>query len=142
MWLDWYVQLSDRCSEWYRLQCKSGLFERPIKFQEKDLVNGEVIPFSNIYDKGYWEKMIALRNGRELVLQPAYACSDRQFQRQETIISACVATDHNGNKRAVNVCKRSDYVRCNFMENMCPKRFNTVWTPWSFQATLMFKPVL
>ena len=68
-----------------------------------DLVNGQVLPFTNIYDKGYCAKMIAWKTGKQRVIQPVWASSDRRFGRNETLLTAVVATDCSGNERAVNV---------------------------------------
>ena len=51
---------------------REGYLEEQRLFQEKDkvFVDGQntVIPFLNIYDKGYHAKMTAWQNGRQLVL--------------------------------------------------------------------------
>ena len=118
-------------------------------FAETDLVelnSGtgilEVLPFTNVYDKGYRAKMIAWRCGWQHVLQPEWAESDRRFGQEQTLITASVATDWAGNKRAVNVCKRAWYISWGFTPNMPPKRMNDAWTTWSLQANFMFDPVL
>ena len=62
------------------------------QFQNNDLVNDGVIPFTDIYDNGYRAKMVAWRAGKQRVLQPVWAevtvvsgqmklYSQRQLQR-------------------------------------------------------------
>ncbi len=50
--------------------------EKQQEFQSLDLVKGEIIPFLNIYDKGFWAKLVAYQFGRQLMLQPDWAKSD------------------------------------------------------------------
>ena len=83
-----------------------------------------VIPFLNIYDKGYRAKMAAWQNGRQLVLQPDFKKSDKKFNRSQTILSASVATDHGRNERVVNVSKRAGLISRGFQPNADPIRFN------------------
>ena len=97
-----------------------------------------VIPFLNIYDKGYHAKMAAWQNGRQLVLQPDFKKSDKKFNRSQTISSASVATDRGGNERVVNVSKRAGLIS----RGLDPIHLNKVWTTWAFQANFMFDPVL
>jgi hypothetical protein len=111
-------------------------------FQNNDKVDDEVIPFLNIYDKGYRAKMAGYKNGKQRVLQPDWANSDRRFNRIETISSASVASDRGGNERSVNVSKRAGYINRGFTQNMSPVRFNKAWRTWGFQSNFMFKPVL
>ena len=130
---------------------RSGYLKTQEQFQNEDLVEYEtddgridlrVLPFLNIYDKGYRAKMAALKNGKQQVLQPDWAESDRTFNRYQTIGSASIASDRGGNERSVNVMKRAGYLRRGFQPNMCPIRFNMVWRAWGFQSNFMFVPVL
>ncbi len=41
-------------------------------FQMEDLVDGEVVPFTNVYDKGYRARAVCWRKGKQLVAQPIY----------------------------------------------------------------------
>ena len=121
---------------------KEGYLKRQEHFANNDEVNGAVLPFTNVYDKGYRAKMVAWKTGKQQVLQPVWAESDRRFGRNETLLSASVATDRAGNERAVNVCKRAWYVSRGFTQNMSPKQMNDAWMTWSFQANFMHNPVL
>ena len=55
-------------------------------FQQSDEVNGEVVPFTNIYDKGYRAKHAAWKHGKQRVMQPDFAKSDEQFSRSKHCI--------------------------------------------------------
>eukprot|EP00956_Cyclotella_meneghiniana_P040674 scaffold202164_cov66-Cyclotella_meneghiniana.AAC.2 len=130
---------------------RAGYLQSQQQFQNEDLVETKnddgqidmkVLPFLNIYDKGYRAKMAAFKNGKQLVLQPDWADSDRTFNRYQTIGSASVASDRGGNERSVNVMKRPGYIRRGFQPNMCPIRFNKVWRTWGFQSNFMFVPIL
>jgi len=128
---------------------REGYLERQRLFAEKDFVeiiegsgNCEVLPFTNVYDKGYRAKMVAWKCGKQLVLQPEWAESDKHFSRKQTMLSASVATDRAGNERGVNVSKRSWFVERGLTPNMSPQLINDAWTTWSFQSNFMFDPVL
>jgi len=82
---------------------RAGYMDEQQEFQNKDTVGGEVKPFVNIYDKGYRAKMAAWKAGKQKVLQPDWANSDRRFNRTETLGSASVASDRGGNERSVNI---------------------------------------
>ena len=99
----------------------AGYLNKQASFQKEDLVDRKVIPFLNIYDKGYRAKMVAWRSDRQLVLQPLFRKSDQRFNQSETIRSASVASDRGGNERAVNVSKRSSLVSQGYLTGMCPK---------------------
>lgn len=121
---------------------RAGYLQEQEAFQNNDLVQGRVLPFLNIYDKGYRAKMAAWKNGKQQVLQPDWAESDRHFNRNQTLGSASVASDRGGNERSVNVSKRAGYVSRGLVPNQCPIRFNKAWRTWAFQSNFMFKPVL
>ena len=116
------------------------------QFAEGDLVfiRGVItlLQLMNIYDKGYHAKAVAHRAGKQLVLQPAFAESDKHFNRIQTLLSASVATDRGGNERAVNVAKRSWYVKRGFQPCTEPKQLSDAWLTWSFQSNFMYAPVL
>ena len=63
----------------------SGIFEMQQVFADIDRVNESVIPFLNIFDKGYRVRATAWRNGHQLTLQPHYANSDRKFSGKDTL---------------------------------------------------------
>ena len=125
---------------------REGYLQTQQEFQERDLVeiDGklEVLPFLNVYDKGYRARTVAWKNGNQEVLQPTFAPSDRRFNGRETKLSASIASDRGGNERAVNVSKRSAYISRGFRPNMDSERFDIAWRTWNFKSNFMFKPVL
>ena len=130
---------------------RAGYLQRQQEIQSKDVIqhqmqNGmttmKIIPFLNIYDKGYRAKMAALKHGKQQVLQPDWADSDRRFKTDETIHSTSIASDRGGNERSVNVSKRAGYIQRGFRPKMCPIRFNIAWRSWGFQTNFMFQPHL
>ena len=125
---------------------REGYLQRQQEFQESDLVEidgkVDVLPFLNVYDKGYRARTVAWKTGRQGVLQPTFAPSDRRFNGSETKISASIASDRGGNERAVNVSKRAAYISRGFRPNMDSERFDIAWRTWNFKSNFMFKPVL
>ena len=102
-----------------------------------DLVDAVHIAFTNIFDKGYRVILPAWRAGKQEVIQPIFARSDRKFTGRETIHSASVATDRSGNERAVNRCKLSGFIKRGLQKNGNPKLMDEAWLAWSFQTNFM-----
>ena len=122
-------------------QQETGIFQNQELFaKEFDLVDGKVLPFCNIVDKGYRINLPAWRAGRQTVLQPMFARSDRTFTGLETVVSGSVASDCSG--RAVNRAKQSMILKRGLYKTGCPKHLSNVWLTWSFQSNFMFKSVL
>ena len=125
---------------------RAGYLQEQEVYAKDDLVMVNGVPgyraFLNIYDKGYQAKLVAHRQGEQLVLQPDFAESDRRFNRSQTLRSASVASDRGGNERAVNVAKRSWFLKRGFLKNSSAKRMNNAWMTWSFQSNFMYDPVL
>jgi len=92
--------------------------------QKLDKINDEIIPFTNIYGKGYWAKHVAWKHGKQRVMQPDFAKSDEQLSGANTLHSACVVTDRDGNERDVNVSKRARCISREFMSQMGVICFN------------------
>ena len=120
----------------------TNIFGKQQEFANEDLVNGQYIPFTNIFDKGYRVNLPAFRAGRQHVLQPIFARSDRKFTGRETIHSASIATDRSGNERAVNRCKLAGFIQRGLQQNGDPRMMDDVWLSWSFQSNFMYKSVL
>ena len=120
----------------------TGIFGKQDKFSLTDLVNEKHIPFTNILDKGYRVNLAAWRAGKQQVLQPTFARSDRKFTGRETIISADIAADRSGNERAVNRCKESGFIKRGLHQCSDPITMDNVWLAWSFQTNFMFESVL
>ena len=100
------------------------------------------IKFTSIVDKGYRCVLAAWRAGRQLLLQPAFARSDRKFNSDEVLTSAAVASDRSANERAVNVAKRAGFLSRGVDSAQDVGTVADVWLAWSFQCNFMFKPVL
>ena len=98
--------------------------------------------FLNICDKGYRAKLVAHREGGQLVLQPDFAESDKRFSSSQTLRSASVATDRGGNEQAVNVAKRAWFLKRGFQNHSRKKQMNDAWMTWSFQYNFMYDPIL
>ena len=118
------------------------IFEKQHTFAMNDLVDAVHIAFTNIFDKGYRVILPAWRAGKQEVIQPIFARSDRKFTGRETIHSASVATDRSGNERAVNRCKLSGFIKRGLQKNGNPKLLNNAWLAWSFQTNFMYCSVL
>lgn len=119
---------------------KAGYMEAQKEFQEADLVDGKVVKFHNILDRGYRGNVAAFRKG-QLSLQPPSARSDRRFRGKETIYAGAVARDRSGNERGVRVMKRSGLYERGFKEGMSAKRFCDAFLTWGFRANFMYRPI-
>ena len=68
---------------------RAGYMQEQEVYAKDDLVMVNGVPgyraFLNIYDKGYRAKLVAHRQGEQLVLQPDFAESDRRFNRSQTL---------------------------------------------------------
>jgi hypothetical protein len=129
-------------SKYYNQNCfKGGVFIQLLGWiGVGDLWPGAVS--DSDYNRRYRAKMVAWKCGKQKVMQPEWAESDKRFRRDQTLLSASVATDRGGNERGVNVCKRAWFVSRGFLPNMSPKQLNDAWTTWAYQANFMFNPVL
>jgi hypothetical protein len=101
----------------------AGYMEAQKQFQEADLVDGKVVKFHNILDRGYRGNDAAQRMD-QLSLQPPSAKSDIRFRGTETIYAGTVARDRSGNERGERVMKRSGLYRDGFKAGMSAKRFS------------------
>jgi hypothetical protein len=72
---------------------RAGYLDEQWEFQKIDLIDGKVLPFTNIYDKGYRARAVCWRKGGQLVAQPIYAKSDQRFKGSDTLISASIAVN-------------------------------------------------
>ena len=123
-------------------QEQTNIFKIQEEFAKNDLVDGKLKPFWNMLDKGYRVNVPAWRAGRQMIMQPVFANSDRKFSGRETIHTADVATSRSGNERGVNRTKQSAYIKRGLRQNANPTTMNDVWLAWSFQTNFMYKPVL
>lgn len=56
----------------------AGYLKEQQTYQQYDLVDGELVPFLNIYDKGYRAREVCQRHG-QLIAKPAFSKSDKRF---------------------------------------------------------------
>ena len=119
----------------------AGYLNEQETYQQTDLVDGELVPFLNIYDKGYRAREVCRRHG-QLTAQPAFCKSDKRFSGARTLYSASIASDRGGNERAVLVSKRSGLIKRGFKTGMDAKQFQDAWLTWGFQSNFMFESVL
>jgi hypothetical protein len=94
-----------------------------------------------ILDKGYRINTAAMRCGKQTIIQPSFARSDRRFTSTEMIRSAAIAADRAGNERAVRYAKMCGYLRSGLKQNGNVDRLSDVWLAWGFQANFMFRSV-
>jgi hypothetical protein len=120
---------------------KTKIFEKQSTFtkQDKSAPNS---PALNIFDRGYRVILAALANGQQ-ILQPDFAPCDGKFNANETLHSAAVAVVRSGNERAVNVVKRSWYIKRGgmFSPNIDLEKLDDVWLAFGFRVNFMYSPV-
>ena len=116
---------------------KTDILQRQLRFQMGD--GGT--KFLNILDRGYRSTRAAWASG-QLILQPTFAKSDKQFSTIDLIRSTSVAADRSGNERAVRVTKMSAYVKRGTQTHKNIEQLSDVWKTWSYQSNFMFKSVL
>ena len=121
----------------------TNIFGKQDEFAKNDVLDGgNILPFTNIFDKGYRVNLPAWSAGRQQVIQPIFARSDRKFTSRETIHTALVATDQSGNEQAVKLAKQSGYIKRGLKQNASPQLMDKIWLAWSYQANFMYKLVL
>ena len=127
-----------------KYQEESGIFQMQKAFAEEDPVgpDGSVLPFTNIFDKGYRNRLAAWETGQQLTLQPEFAKSDQKFGRNKMLTSAKIASDRAANERAVSVMKISGYVNRGLHRRQAFVRLADAWLAWGFQVNFMYDEVL
>ena len=103
---------------------------------------GDGTPVTNMLDRGYRSVRAAMKAGKQKVLQPPFAPSDRKFNTHEIISMAGIASDRSGNERAVKICKSSSYLKRGLDPAQDIDDFADTWLAWSFQTNFMYKRVL
>lgn len=118
------------------------IFEHQEEFQNADRVNDndEVIPFTNILDRGYQLSLQAFRHGKQTVWQPDFQKKRRRFTGSETLRSASCASVRSGNERAMRKGKLSGFLRKGLRPGENPRRYDDVWLAWTFQCNFMYRP--
>ena len=118
----------------------SEILEKQEEFQKED--QSSPLSFTNILDKGYRSILAAWRAGGQLLLQPFFAKSDRQFTSEEVLLSAAVASDRSANERAVNRLKANGMICRGIHARQDLVMTADFWLAWGFQCNFMYKPVL
>lgn len=116
----------------------NGIFEEQDIFQNEDLVDGEVLPFMNILDRGYKLTKEAFRCGKQTVRQPVFKEKKKRFTGNETLRSASCASVRSGNERAVRKAKLSGFLKKGLRPGECPERLDNVNLAWGFMVNFMY----
>ena len=107
------------------------------------LQDGSILPFINVFDKGYGVNMECLKYGKQLCWQPVFADSDKRYGTYATLLTAVVAYTRSGNERSVKHMKHSWFI-ANGSKDM-PKidleLVSDIWLTWGFQVNFMYDPV-
>ena len=122
----------------------SGILEMQEQFvsvQPRDS-NGNIIPFTNVLDKGYRLVVVAWRAGGQFGLQPAFAKSDRKFTSNEVLKTSSVAHGRSGNERVVGLSKMAGYIKRGLQNHQSTSTLADMWLVWGFRCNFMFRPVL
>jgi hypothetical protein len=118
---------------------RSGVLDIHTRYVTEYDTDYTYLPFTLILDKGYRINEVAWKKGKQLVLQPSFARSDRRFTSRETIRNSGIASDRSCNERAVRLSKING--RTGLRQNESTKRLDDVWLSWSFQVNFFYKPV-
>ena len=77
---------------------KTDILKEQMRFALDDRVNGMVIAFTNVMDKGYRITMDCQEAGNQKAVQPDFMRCDKIFRAIESLSSATVASDRSGNE--------------------------------------------
>ena len=123
---------------------KSGILLVQDDFAKKDTSQGKtVVPFINVFDKGYRVLLDCYKEGEQLCWQPAFARSDERYGTYATLHTAAVAYTRSGNERSVKHMKHSWLLkRGTFgMPRFDLELLSDIWLAWGFQVNFIYKPV-
>ena len=121
---------------------ESGFLEAQEEFVKTDVLDGKVLPFTNVWDKGFRSRLAAWRKGKQHALQPEFAKSDSKFGRNKTLTSAKIAADRAGNERAVRLTKMSGYIKRGLARRQKFRHLGDAWLGWGFMINFMYGEVL
>ena len=123
---------------------KSGILKEQDKFANADPEkDGTVIPFTNVFDKGYRVTLACYEHGKQLCWQPVFRKSDERYGRYATLLTAVVAHLRSGNERSVKHMKHSWFIaRGTVGQPQFSLDFVAdIWLGWGFQINFMYDPV-
>ena len=86
--------------------------------------------------------MYAWKEENKILKYPVFSKSDKTFTGEETILSASIAADRSGNKRAVTRSKESGYLQFVLDPAANFELMDDVYLAWNFQVNFMFEVVL
>jgi hypothetical protein len=122
----------------------SKMLEHQEEYQNSDpQIDGSIIPFTNVYDKGYRVILDFVRHGKQLCWQPVCARSDRRYGTFSTLLTAVVAYTRSGNERSVKHVKHSWLIvrGCGTGQSFDLDFVADMWLAWGFQINFMYDPV-
>ncbi len=99
----------------------AGYLKEQETFQQIDTADAKMVPFLNIYNKGYQAREVCRRYG-QLTAQPAFCKSGKRFTGTNKLYSASIALDSGGNERAVLVSKRCGVIKWGFKAGIDSKQ--------------------
>ena len=123
---------------------KTKILEEQRDFMDADKqIDGSIVPFINVFDKGYRVLLDCFSQGRQLCWQPAFARSDQRYRSHDVLHTATVAYTRSGNERSVRHMKRSGLIKRGLTESnsMDLNTLADLWLAWGFQVNFMYSPV-
>jgi len=128
----------DKCTELTKILEIQQIFQDHDRKRDDDKLK----PFVIVLDKGYRITLNA-KGCLQLVLQPAFAASDKQFTRTDLLLSGGVAVIRSGNERGVRYMKHSWIVSRGIKYgNFDLAVVDDIWMAWGFQINFMYETVL
>ena len=99
-------------------------------------MEGEVIGFLNIYDRGYHQLMPAKKNGQRTLVRDSGILV---VESADLLLrAASVAVTRSGNEPAVNRAKISNFVSNGGKEKWPIDLFCDIWEAWTFRVNFMY----
>ena len=120
------------------------LLEQQLFMEGDKLRDGTVIPFTNVFDKGYRVILVCFKHGKQLCWQPVFARSDERYGSFGTLLTAAVAFTRSGNERSVRHVKHSWLIvrGCSSVGgNYELDVISDIWLTWGFQVNFMYDAV-
>ena len=99
-----FLQLQDWIGEhkfWMGAVSDVEYFHRSGILEQQNAFVGYGTEFVNLLDQGYQAECVAMHEVNQIILQSAFVPIDQKFNNEEVVLSAVVASDCSGNKRAV-----------------------------------------
>jgi hypothetical protein len=98
--------------------------------------------FLNVFDKGHW-CALAAKTEKQTCVQPKFWKNGKQFKRNQTLHTACVAVVRAGNERAASRAKVPWLLKRGTVDQLWDVgMFADVWLAWGFQINFVCDTVL